>query len=47
MGLRGLSDDKFRRLTRDALGEPGAAALFERLKRIEDEENLGWLSAQP
>ena len=35
--------DKFLRLTRQALGEPGAEALFERLQRLEDEENLQWL----
>jgi hypothetical protein len=35
------------RLTRRALGEPGAAALFERLRRLEDEDNLDWLGAQP
>ena len=32
--------DKFRRLTRRALGERGAAALCERLQRLEGEENL-------
>ena len=36
----GELDDKFRRLTRPALGERGAAALFERLQRLEDEESL-------
>jgi 2-methylcitrate dehydratase PrpD len=36
--------DKFQRLTRAALGERGAAALFERLQRLEEEENLDWLS---
>jgi 2-methylcitrate dehydratase PrpD len=40
----GELDDKFLRLTRRALGEPGAAALFERLQRLEDEKNLAWLS---
>ena len=35
--------DKFGR----ALGEPGAAALFERLQRLEDKENLNGLGAQP
>jgi 2-methylcitrate dehydratase PrpD len=35
--------DKFQRLTRAALGERGAAALFERLQSLEDEENLDWL----
>ena len=39
----GELDDKFLRLTRRALGEPGAAALFERLQRLEDEESLNWL----
>ena len=40
----GELDDKFMRLTRRALAEPGAAALYERLQRLEDEENLEWLS---
>jgi 2-methylcitrate dehydratase PrpD len=39
--------DKFLRLTRGALGEPGAAALYERLQRLEDEADLSWLGAQP
>ena len=39
--------DKFSRLTRRALGENGAAALFERLQRLEDEADLNWLGAQP
>ena len=39
--------DKFERLTRNALGEPGASALFARLQRLEEEENLAWLGAQP
>ena len=43
----GELEDKFLRLTRRALGEPGAAALFERLQRLEDEENLQWLGAFP
>ena len=43
----GELEDKFLRLTRRALGEPGAAALFERLQRLEDEKNLDWLGAQP
>ena len=43
----GELEDKFRRLTRRALGEPGARALFERLQRLEDEADLGWLAAQP
>ena len=29
------------------LGEPGAVALFERLQRLEDGKDLGWLGAQP
>jgi 2-methylcitrate dehydratase PrpD len=41
----GELEDKFIRLTRRALGEPGAASLFERLQRLEDEENLAWLGA--
>ena len=36
--------DKFLRLTRRALGAPGAAALYQRLQRLDDEENLQWLS---
>ena len=36
--------DKFRRLTRAALGESRAAALFERLQRLEDENSLDWLT---
>jgi hypothetical protein len=32
--------DKFLRLTRGALGEDGAAALFGRLQRLEAEPNL-------
>ena len=43
----GEPEDKFRRLTRGVLGGPGAAMLFERLQRLEDEENLNWLGAQP
>ena len=43
----GELEDKFRRLTRAALGEPGGAALFERLQRLEGEDNLNWLGAQP
>jgi len=38
--------DKFRRLTRGALGEAGAAALFDRLQRLEDEPDLRWLGAR-
>ena len=36
--------DKYLRLTRGALGEPGATALYKRLQRLDDEENLQWLS---
>jgi hypothetical protein len=43
----GELDDKFLRLTRQALGEPGASALFERLQHLEDETDLSWLGAQP
>jgi 2-methylcitrate dehydratase PrpD len=43
----GELEDKFRRLTRAALGEPGAGVLFERLRRLEDEADLGWLAARP
>ncbi len=43
----GELEDKFRRLTRSALGERSAAALFERLPRLEDEKDLSWLGAQP
>jgi 2-methylcitrate dehydratase PrpD len=35
--------DKFRRLTRRALGEDRAAALYARLMRLDDEAELGWL----
>jgi len=41
----GELEDKFLRLTRSTLGEPGATALYTRLQRLEDEENLGWLGA--
>ena len=37
--------DKFQRLTRGALGEPAAAALYERLQHLEDENDLNWLGA--
>jgi hypothetical protein len=37
-------NDKFLRLTGNALGERSAAVL---LQRLEDEKNLGWLGAQP
>jgi hypothetical protein len=43
----GELEDKFLRLTRAALGEPGAAALYERLQSLEDEASLDWLGAQP
>jgi hypothetical protein len=43
---RGELEDKFLRLTRRALGD-AALALFERLRRLEDEENLDWLGGQP
>jgi 2-methylcitrate dehydratase PrpD len=43
----GELDDKFLRLTRQTLGEAGARALFARLQRLEDEENLDWLGALP
>ncbi len=36
--------DKFLRLTRAALGERAATALFERLQRLEQEESLDWLT---
>jgi 2-methylcitrate dehydratase PrpD len=44
---QGELKDKFLRLTRGALGDTLALALFERLQRLEDEENLNWLGAQP
>jgi len=43
----GELDDKFLRLTRKALGEPGATMLLERLQSLEDEEDLNWLGTQP
>jgi 2-methylcitrate dehydratase PrpD len=43
----GELEDKFRRLTRRTLGEPGATVLFRPLQRLEDAENLQWLGAQP
>jgi 2-methylcitrate dehydratase PrpD len=43
----GELEDKFLRLTRGTLGEPGAAALFDRLQRLEEEKDLAWLGAQP
>ena len=39
----GELEDKFRRLTRPALGAAGTAVLFERLQRLEDETDLSWL----
>jgi 2-methylcitrate dehydratase PrpD len=35
--------DKFTRLTRGALGESGAARLFARLQKLDDETSLDWL----
>jgi 2-methylcitrate dehydratase PrpD len=35
--------DKFSRLTRAALGEHAATALYDRLQRLEEEKNLDWL----
>jgi hypothetical protein len=35
--------DKFTRLCRGALGESGAARLFARLQRLEEEASLDWL----
>ena len=43
----GELDGKFLRLTRGALGESDATALYERLQRLEDEENLDWLGVPP
>ena len=43
----GELEDKFRRLTRNALGKMGATALFERLQQLEGEKNLDWLGAPP
>jgi 2-methylcitrate dehydratase PrpD len=37
--------DKFQRLTRAALGARPATALYERLQRLEEEEDLSWLGA--
>jgi 2-methylcitrate dehydratase PrpD len=39
----GELEDKFLRLTRAALGESGASALYQRLQRLEDEKSLNWL----
>jgi hypothetical protein len=41
----GELDDKFLRLTRRALGEQGARALFDGLQRLEDETDLRWLGS--
>ncbi len=35
--------DKFSRLTRAALGDRAATALYDRLQRLEEEKNLDWL----
>jgi hypothetical protein len=40
----GELEDKFVRLTRRALVEGGATALFERLQKLEDARSLDWLS---
>jgi 2-methylcitrate dehydratase PrpD len=40
----GELSDKFLRLTRAALGEGPARALFERLQQLEEEESLEWLT---
>src|SRR5947208_10604715 len=37
--------DKFTRPTRGALGEAGAARLYQRLQKLEDEASLDWLGA--
>jgi hypothetical protein len=39
--------DKFRRLARAGLGEADSAALYARLRRLEDEASLDWLSGLP
>jgi 2-methylcitrate dehydratase PrpD len=44
---KGELPDKFRRLTRSALGERAAMALYQRLMRLEGEKSLEWLGAQP
>ena len=41
----GELEDKFIRLTRGVLGEAQAAALYERLQRLETEPDLAWLGA--
>ena len=38
--------DKFLRLTRGALGQERAAALFERLGQLENEPDLDWLDGK-
>ena len=40
----GELEDKFLRLTRGALGEHPARALFERLQQLEEEQTLDWLT---
>jgi hypothetical protein len=35
------------RLTRAAIGASTATALYDRLQRLEDEEDLSWLGAHP
>jgi 2-methylcitrate dehydratase PrpD len=42
----GELENKFLRLTRGTLGELGAAALFDRLQRLEDKPDLSWLGAR-
>ena len=41
----GELEDKFIRLTRGVLGETRAAALYQRLQRLETEPDLAWLGA--
>ena len=43
----GEPEDKFLRLIRTTLRGCGATGLYERLQRLEDEENLDWLGAPP
>ena len=43
----GELEEKFLRLTRSTLGEAVGAALFDRLRRLEEEEDLAWLGARP
>jgi hypothetical protein len=40
----GELDDKVLYLTRQAVGEPDATALFERLQKLDDARSLDWLS---